>query len=550
MSRMYGRLAFRDGKWTMDGIEPHVAIKLKAMFTAVPKTSTGPFTFPATDDTAADLEWFLSRYPMAMADNDRERLTGGREAFTRARDDVEMIFVPEWQPTANIAFKEGRELYRYQHQAVEVTRRKKQLLLLDDVGLGKTVTALGVLIDGQHLPAAIIVPPHVRTQWLKDYIQKFTDMTGHIIKGTVPYELPPADIYIFSYSNIAGWVDVAATGVFKAVVYDEIQELRNGVSTSKGAAARVFTAHAQLRMGLTATPVYNYGSEMFNVVQAVAPGALGTHEDFLREWCTGHNGKMVVKDPDALGTYLREIQLTLRRQRTGAPINSIVLEVDYDEKVEADAEALMRTLAMKVMHGSFVERGQAARELDMYARMITGVAKARYVAAYVRMLLQAGTPVLLAGWHRECYEIWGRELADFRPVLYTGSESPAQKDRAKAAFMAGDTDLMMISLRSGAGLDGLQLRCCDAVIGELDWSPKVHDQLLGRLDRPGQTREVNAHFLHANGGSDPLLVSTLGLKSSQSRGIVDPMSAVQAVHSDESRIRMLAQQLLHRSAAE
>jgi len=33
------RMAFQDGKWTMDGIEPHVAIKLKTMFTAVPKTS-------------------------------------------------------------------------------------------------------------------------------------------------------------------------------------------------------------------------------------------------------------------------------------------------------------------------------------------------------------------------------------------------------------------------------------------------------------------------------------------------------------------------------
>ena len=109
---------------------------------------------------------------------------------------------------------------------------------------------------------------------------------------------------------------------------------------------------------------------------------------------------------------------------------------------------------------------------------------------------------------------------------------------------------MIISLRSGAGLDGLQQRCATAVIGELDWSPKVHDQLLGRLDRPGQTREVTALFLHANGGADPLIVAMNGLKASQSEGIVNPLGGPQAVHSDESRIRQLAEQFLARQGVQ
>lgn len=547
--KMYGTLHHDGSRWVMSGLDPHVAIKLKAMFPAVPKWSAGPFTFPDSVSIATDLEWFLHRYPMEMREDDRRRLAMGSEAFTRQRSEVEAIFVPDWQPPSNVGFRPGREMYRYQAEAVEVIRKLDRLLLLDDVGLGKTVTALGALTDGLNLPAAIVVQPHLRTQWQKEYVEKFTTLRSHIIKSTAPYELPVADLYIFAYSNIAGWVDVAAQGKFKAVVYDEVQELRTGPTTAKGHAAEVFTANAKVRIGLTATPVYNYGTEMFHVVEAIEPGALGTFEDFDREWCSHGTGKAIVKDPDALGTYLREIQLVLRRERAGGNVNTLPIEVDYDLEVEADSLSLMRMLAGTVISGSFSERGQAARELDIMARMVTGLSKAKAVAAYVRLLLEAGHPVLLAGWHREVYDIWGQELGSFNPVLYTGTETPAQKDRAKAAFINGDTNLMMISLRSGAGLDGLQRRCSHVVFGELDWSPKVHEQVIGRLDRPGQEDQVTAIFLHANGGSDPLIVSMLGLKASQAQGIVDPGKSVVPVISDGSRIRALAERYLQGSAA-
>ncbi|MCS0497882.1 DEAD/DEAH box helicase [Ancylobacter sp. MQZ15Z-1] len=546
---MYGTLHFDGERWVMSGLEPHVAIKLKAMFPGVPKASTGPFTFPDGVAMASDLEWFLHRYPMEMAEADRARMLAGRDAFTGRRNDVERIFVPDWTPPATLGFQPGRELYRYQAEAAEVVRKLGRLLLLDDVGLGKTVTALGALTDGENLPAAIVVQPHLRTQWKKEYVEKFTTLRAHIIQGTQPYDLPEADLYLFSYSNIAGWVDVFATGRFRAVVYDEIQELRTGTSTAKGQAAAILSANTRMRIGLTATPVYNYGPEMFHVVEAIEPGALGTYEDFLREWCSFGGRKAIVKEPDALGTYLREIQLVLRRERAGGNVNTIPIEVDYDEDVEADSLALMRTLASTVVSGSFAQRGQAARELDIMARMVTGLAKAKSVAAYVRLLLNEGLPVLLAGWHREVYDIWGRELGEFDPVLYTGSETPSQKDRAKAAFINGDTNLMMISLRSGAGLDGLQQRCSHVVFGELDWSPKVHEQVIGRLDRPGQSEQVTAIFLHANGGSDPLIVSMLGLKASQAQGIVDPGKGVMPVLSDGSRIRALAERFLQGSVA-
>jgi hypothetical protein len=70
-----------------------------------------------------------------------------------------------------------------------------------------------------------------------------------------------------------------------------------------------------------------------------------------------------------------------------------------------------------------------------------------------------------------------------------------------------------MSLRSGAGLDGLQKRCSTMVFGELDWSPGVHHQCIGRLDREGQEQPVTAMFLVCDDGSDPPMMEVLGLKA-------------------------------------
>lgn len=544
----YGTLKRAPGKrWIMSGVPPHVAIRLKSTFEDIPKEATGTFMFEDTDEVCTDLDWFLNRYPMQLSLEDRLHLSGQRKAFEVQRDEIERILMPDWMAPERSGFRPPYALRHRQAQAVEILLRKKRLLVMDDVGEGKTLVALGALAGSQYLPAAVVADAHMPSQWA-EFIAKFTYMTSHIIRGTKPYSLPPANIYLFRYTNIGGWVDVADTGFFKAVIFDEVQSLRRGDSTSKGRAAKVFTSRAKLKAGLSATPVFNYGDEIFHIVEVLDPGALGGWFDFLREWCKSDGNHWLVKDPDALGSYLRERQLVVRRLRDGRPINKHVVEVETDEEAVADQEALARKLAVKVVSGSFTERGQAARELDALTRHMTGVAKARGVSGYVRMLLKAGTPVLLTGWHRDVYDTWLKDLADFNPVMFTGSESPKQKDHAKRAFIKGDTDLCIMSLRSGVGLDGLQARCRTVVFGELDWTPQIHEQIVGRLDREGQPADsIDAIYAWANFGSDPIVMSVHGVKGHQARGIVDPQREVEFVQADPTRLKRLAESFLERA---
>ena len=104
---------------------------------------------------------------------------------------------------------------------------------------------------------------------------------------------------------------------------------------------------------------------------------------------------------------------------------------------------------------------------------------------------------------------------------------------------------MLISLRAGAGIDGLQHVCSTVVFGELDWSPGVHEQCIGRVHRDGQTEPVMAYFLISDHGSDPIVSEVLGVKREQIEGVRNPGEhLVERVDIGENQLRRLAQQFL------
>lgn len=552
--RTYGKLEYGKDQnginvWIIEYAEPHVCIKLKAIFPKLPINQTKRYHFKDIPEVCTDLLWFIDRYPLSITDTDLFRLKRMRKKYDKNINDLESIMLPEYIPEG-IYLRDGYLGRDYQLKGCEIYIKRKRLLIGDQVGLGKTLIGILSFIKKGTLPAVVAVQTHLTTQW-KAEIERFTSLSVHVIKGTSPYNLPKADVYIIKYSCLSGWVDIFEKKLFKSAVFDEAQELRHDTSQKYGA-AQVLSQSVEYCLGLTATPIYNYGNEIYNVIDLINPGCLGNRNDFYREWLDAWGVK--VKDPAALGTYLREEFYFVRRTREDVgrelpQINTIVHTVGYNQSEVKTAERLAEQLAIKVTSGSFMERGQAARELDILMRHTTGVSKAREVAQFVKIMLENNEPILLVGWHRDVYDIWLEELAEYNPVLYTGSESGPQKEQSKLKFTSGDTSLMIISLRSGIGLDGLQHCCKTVVFGELDWSPKVHEQVIGRVDRDGQKDQTTIIYLVSDFGSDPLIIDMLGVKSSQSHNIVDPLKAIDNQHSDNSRIKILADQYLKKTAS-
>jgi SNF2 family DNA or RNA helicase len=562
--KTFGTVRLKGDKWVID-CEPHVLIRMKRLFGKLGKHSHGTIRMSATDENSADLRWFLERYPMDV--EPRDALESRAKAY---RDRMSLVDAMLSRQVAPPPFDLAVPLREYQRIAAGVTLQTGSLLLADEVGLGKTASAIGVLSDPRTLPALVVTLTHLPRQWEAEIRRFAPRLRTHVLKQATPYDLTslggrgkqlglPAtfpDVIITSYSKLSGWADTLAPLV-KSVIWDEAQELRREGDpkgpSRKYSAAKHIADHTSFRMGLSATPFYNYGDELRSVMNCIRPDALGTKSEFLQEWCVGFgNNKHKIKDPAAFGMYLREGALMLRRTRSEVgreipPVTKIPHHIEADSSAIEKAEDAAAELARIILAqgGRGFDKMQAAQDLDYRMRQATGVAKAPFVAEFVRLLVESGEKVVLYGWHREFYSILCDRLKDLNPALYTGTESATQKEEAKRRFVSGETPVLIMSLRSGAGLDGLQAVCRTVVIGELDWSPGVLEQCIGRVARDGQADPVVVYYLLADTGSDPIISDVLQLKRQQIEGVRDPdAELVEQLDTGEDRMRRLAEGLL------
>lgn len=520
-------------------------MRAKRLFGKVSKRQQKRLTMGLTDENAAEVLWFMQRYPLVGVGNAIAVLQEGAERWSRRTESILSILDGDAAlPPINLAIP-PRE---YQSQAAALAVSSGALLLADDVGLGKTISGIATAALAGHR-ALVVVQAHLVTQWKQQFARFLPDAKVVALRKGQPYDIGDPSVVITSYHKLAGWVDHMADK-FGTVIFDECQELRHE-DTKKHDAASAFARNAQVVLGLSATPIYNYGSEFFSVFSVLAPNALGDKAEFEREWCAGKK----VKEPKEFGSYLRERGLMLRRSRADvgrelAPVTPFIHEIETSindlQSMKGDTIELAKTIVSSTSKP--FDRMQASSEFSMRLRQETGIAKAPYVAEFVRMLVETDDqPVVLFGWHRIVYDIWFDRLRDLNPVLYTGTESATQKEKAKAEFLAGRSKVMMISLRSGSGLDGLQNRCSRVVFGELDWSPGVHEQGIGRVWRDGQELPVMAYFVTATDGSDPVVVDTLGLKQAQIDGVMRPRGDdFTPGEVDPDHIRRLATDFLSR----
>ena len=549
----YGTLSYnRKSKcWTIKG-EPCVTELAKRLFPGCDGRGRGVARFTAHRRIIGELNWLMLRYPLEIKESDRARwesaLEEAREYAVRREQALSM---PETATPPAETF--SGELLPFQKQGLGFMLSTRRCLLADEMGLGKTVQALAFLATTAAYPAILVVPPHLIRNWQRE-VERFLSPDGrlrvHVIKGLTPYALPEADIYIIHYLLLRGWKDVLPGLGFHTVIFDEMQELRRN-GTGKYSAASLLSEACENCIGLSGTPIYNNGGEIWNVVNIIDFHFLGDWESFSREWCYGYNTAVVAK-PELLGEHLRSEGLMLRRLKSDvltelAPKRRLVQEIDWDDAVYRELMApVARQLQLLRATDDPSRRAIIEDAISQTQRQATGIAKAPFVCAFVRALVEGGEKVLLMAHHHAVMDIYKKELKALRPKFITGRETDNQKVEAAAAFMEGRTNLLCISLRSASGLN-LQRATC-VVFGELDWSPAVHSQAEDRAHRIGQQDSLLCYYLVSPKGSDRDMQDALGLKVSQFVAIMGdatPSREDQFLQQSEARerIRQLVKRL-------
>lgn len=553
-----GSLSLKDGVWEVTA-EPHVTMVMKRMFPRLKPHERGVMRLKHSDPVARDLVWFLSRHGLDMTEHDRFVLTSSADRHKTREVQVKAILSGKVDPRA---FPLALPLREYQRQSTDMAYTLRSLLLADDLGTGKTLTGIGLCSMANTRPAVWVTMTHLQIQAGRELDKFLPGVKWTILKKSKPYPLgfedgTAPDVVITNYAKISDWAEVLAPHL-RTLICDEAQELRHADSKRYSAIQHI-RERVLWCLCMTSTPIYGYAQEILNVLNIVRPDSLGTLEEFKTAW-GGHldaRGRLTIGDPRALGTHLRSEGLMLRRTRqdVGREIPAIfrtVHVVETDPRVLAEIKGSAAELARIILaeKGSGLAKMQAAGEIDRIMRQATGISKAPYVVEFVKLLLESEDRVVVFAWHHAVYDLLEQGLNSYGVARYTGAETTTQKDAALTRFKSGPevyhrARVLLLSLRAGAGIDGLQHVCRTGVFAELDWSPKVHEQDQGRLARDGQQDSTMFYYLVAAEGSDPVVMDVLQVKTGQADGIVDPdVDRTVDVQVDPNRVRRLAEAVI------
>ncbi len=568
----YGDLYYRKGRFILSG-EPVMMEFAKRVFPGAQVggyRKTGKLSFGRSSREVSDLNWMMMRFPLNVH---------CKEYLDKARDTA----IDRWfglatgnnlKPTTPPSEFLGK-LYPYQEEAVTFMTSNRRVLLGDSMGLGKTWSALGAVAQSKMYPCLVVCQAHVQLQWQRAIGSLFDMGSGYpkslfdtdfdvsikrgkvlapILRGRTSYRIPRLPFSIIHYGLIAWWEEELLANGFKTVIYDEIQELRHS-DTKKYSTASLLSGNAEHVYGLSGTPIYGYGSEIWSVTNAVDFNCLGSQEAFGREWCDGYGSK-IVKDPKALHGHMVREGLLLRRKYDDVmpDLPKVIRRVQDLQQDDELYEQLIETAKRRAdvwLTSSFTEKGRLAREIEGETRQAAGIAKAKYVAEFVASLIEAGEKPLVYAWHHAVHNILRETLARYEPSFITGKQTQAQKDRAIRKFVNGDNDIVILSLRSASGIDGLQYRATCCVFAELDWSPAVHGQSETRIARIGvdsTVKEVPAYYCVSRSGFDEIILDVLGVKKGQFLGLMgdepeDEQEEYIASQRIASRIKLLVEKL-------
>jgi len=436
------------------------------------------------------------------------------------------------------------KLLNFQKEGLDfLLKSSGNALLADEMGLGKTVQTLSyVATEKQTFPVLVVAPLVTLNNWERE-ISKFMkkksrngriieseSSTSTIIRTGKSKELPVTDFYIINYELLYKRLSDLSKLNIRTIVCDEVHNLRSK-TTQKYKAVKKLAALPSLsyRIGLSGTPIFNRGSEIWPIVDILRPGLLGSFKEFCEYFCyVNDKGKAIVLENKRV-SLRNELQkhVMLRRKKSDV-LKELKDKVRYKEVIDADTDYYFGELG-KIWTKLEEEQKNAETAFDKSAsyqraiqseRQIAGVAKLPHVINFVKNIMEIEESVVVFCHHKVIHKLLHDSLEEFSPVSIIGGQSDKLRQDQIDKFQKGESKLMIAGLR--AGNVGINLtRAKYVIFAELDWSPAIHRQAEDRLHRIGQKNTVFAYYLIGNGTLDDHVANILVDKSYEIDSIMD-----------------------------
>lgn len=434
------------------------------------------------------------------------------------------------------------EPFPYQLEAAARVLRHMQgrAILADEVGLGKTIEAGLVLSElrlrGLAGRVLVLVPAGLVGQWQEELERKFA--LPSVVARAGEFEAPtgngphPVIVASLPAARRAALRKAIAEPSWDLVIADEAHRLKNPRSASARLARSL---RARYLLLLTATPVENRLSDLFQLVSLARPGSLGSAKEFRARHGASRDGSPA-RNVAELRLAMRDVMVRHRRSELAVMLPRRLAETVRVAPGDEERE-LYRLVSERVREqarGAGPARALALRSIqrlagsspralapslekvgwdDLAARAgavgVTG--KARALLKILCRHRERGEKVVVFTAFRRTLEMLAEAVAKegLPAVVYHGGLPRGEKDAAIARFR----EEAPILLSTEAAGEGRNLQFCHVMANfDLPWNPMQIEQRLGRIHRIGQEHDVLLTNLVARGTVEERLLGVLEAK--------------------------------------
>lgn len=430
----------------------------------------------------------------------------------------------------------------YQVEALQFLEwRKGRGLIGDEMGVGKTISALGWQAMNPDLrPVLIVVMMTTKMQWarqVKKWVGEKEPVT--ILEGRKPYPLPARGTYIINWDILADWAGHEDNNYrfqlgeglgevpWKMIIGDEIQAIGNS-SSKRSKAFRALAKVAQSVVMLSGTPIRTRPAQFYPVLNIIDRQTFSNQQRYLNRYCDPkHNGFAIEYKGASNVEELHELirPLMLRRLKSDVmkdlPRKSIeAIPVTADPALVEKYKMLEDDFWNGVSGaGGIVEQKAIAARLQRSAY----IAKEKGCISWIEDFLEStDEPLVVFYWHKAVGSILEETLRKYGTAKVDGEVVGKARDGEIQRFKERKCRVFLGNIQAcGVGVDGLQDVCSNMVFVEYAPSPTDHAQAEDRLHRSGQTKSVNIYYLIAPGTIDEDLVEILDSRRKMITQVVD-----------------------------
>jgi SWI/SNF-related matrix-associated actin-dependent regulator 1 of chromatin subfamily A len=438
-------------------------------------------------------------------------------------------------------------LYRHQRDGAEWLASTPRAALLDDPGLGKTITAIVAADRARAHRMLVIAPTCVVWNWRRE-IEKWSPHRRVQVVTTGRTKLDPAADTIVTTHGLTLNGDLrgrlTARG-FDVCVLDESHFFRGAAAKR---AAHFYGRDYVLGLAsacervwcLTGTPMPNDASDLWTMCHGLWPDvfAAGFH-GFRGHYCKttwspwGDNVKVVGnRNVDELRAKLRGKVLRRRKE------DALDLPPVRYETVTLRPEVMpqeLKLVAGELDAGTVALLNSADTAEDAFDllggskvfaafRRLCGLAKAEAAGELLSMELASGAlpKVVVMAHHSDVVAALAHTLRAYGVRTITGATPAKTREEAVQAFQT-DPSVRVIVCNIIAGGTGATLTAAsELVFVEMSFVPGENAQAADRIRRIGQDSPCRVRFIALDGTLDEPLVGVLQRKSAMIREVLEP----------------------------